>query len=160
MKSLWEAAAAWQGIMKGLLTLERKTPPGKLSLSDLRRLVAAKGEELGALLVMGEDLAEEFPLLGRRSVAGKLLAMVQQAGKARDYSIMLAEVLQLYGEAENIASQVDLSEQWREQDTAKLRALDKEMQRVVVLSLPPNWQEQLRGMEDQSLLGGGLSPSS
>ena len=135
----------WQRALRGLLSPERRAPPGRLSLPDLQRLVDAREEQHGLLLRLGKELLEDAPLLGRWSIARRLEAMAEQGRKAAEYLVMLCEVLPLYGDPEGVAKGVGLSVVWQEQAGEELKAMDLELQQAIVRSLPAGLLEASRG---------------
>ena len=132
---LRRAWSDWQGMLQGLLSPERKTPPGKLSLQDLKRLVKVRGEHDTCLLSMGEELLEYSPLLSKKCLAERLVGLAEQAGELRDFNVMVREVVALYNNLEEVASLAGLRADWYEASLEQVRGLherlEKDMERVL-----------------------------
>ena len=129
----------WQRALRSLLSPERRVPPGRLSLTDLQRLVDARGKQHGLLLTLGKELLEDAPLMGRRSIARRLQAMAVQGQQATDYTVMVKEVLQLYNDGEGVTNSMGLARDWLEQAGEELKAMDLQLQRAIIEALPPGW---------------------
>ena len=122
-------------MIEGLLSPERKTPPGKLSLQDLRKLVKVRGEHDTCLLSMGEELLEYSPLLSTKCLTERLVALADQAGKLRDFNVMVREVVALYNNPEEVASLAGLRVDWYAASLEQVRGLHerlgKDVERVL-----------------------------
>ena len=100
----------------------------KRFLKRLKKEWQKKFEDLG---VMVDELVDYGPLLGRRSLAGKLERLRGQATHVLDFEIMLIEVLLLYADGLSLKKLVGLEENWLSITRAKYLAMDKELDEVV-----------------------------
>ena len=82
-----------------------------------------------------DELVDYGPLLGRRSLAGKLEGLRGQATQVLDFEIMLIEVLLLYADGSSLKKLVGLEENWLSITRAKYLAMDKELDEVVRLAM-------------------------
>ena len=131
------ALSKWDAALKKLLVLERRTPPGRLKISDFQRLVKSRAEHHDQLLAMGDEMLDYAPLLSKKSMSQKLECVAEQARRVADFEVMVNELLPLYGDPANVAREVGLAAEWQEQASSKFRKLDVEIRGMVALALPP-----------------------
>ena len=123
-------------MLQGLLKLETKKPPSRLSLPDFSRLVKSREEAHNLLFSLGWDAMDEAPLLSRKCLAGKLDEVTQQAAKVRDLEVMVAEALELFSNPVAVAREVGLQLDWREISFYQFRELDQEIEEAVRQAFP------------------------
>ena len=75
------------------------------------------------------------PMLSRKSLAERLEALAGQAGRVKDYDIMVREAVLLYHSTEEVASLAGLSVGWHQAGLEQVRGLDMKLQRVVERAL-------------------------
>ena len=130
------ALEGWSLVLKGLLKLERKKPPGRLSLSDFSRLVQSREKAHNLLYSLGWAAVDESSLLSRKCLAGKLHEVTQQAANVRDFEVMVHENLQLFSDPVMVSQKVGLELDWREIACCQFRELDEEIREAVRQAFP------------------------
>ena len=136
-EELQGALQAWQGVLPELLSLPRKEPPGKLGIRDLERLVKERLRQHELLLDMEADLTDYAPLLGRGSMATKLVGVTEQARKVVSFSVMLSEVLCLYSDVEAVRVAVGLDKDWLGLAQESYQEMDRRLEGMVGLAMGP-----------------------
>ena len=138
--------ASWQGELEQLMVLPRRKPPGRLKVSDVERLAKERHDRREHFLDMEDELAGEAPMLSKSSLISKLEAVTKLAVIVKDFSIMLREVLALYGEeAAEVIKKVGLSETWQEQGLDEYTAISKRWDMLARVAIPElggrRWRE-------------------
>ena len=125
----------WKTTAGHLACLPRRKVPGSLSFRDLVRLSVDLTKHDKELVKMEAELYEYAPLLAKRSLATKLVGVAEQARNVVDFSVMLREVLETYGDPGSVVGALGLDRDWLAKAQEKHREMDVRLQEVVGLAL-------------------------
>ena len=140
------ALADWQRKLEQLKDLPSRTPPGKLSVANVRRLAEEKHAHRERFLDVEDELGSEAPMLTRGVVSQRLADVTKMAAIVVDFSVMLREALALYGERSGkVAEQAGIPEDWHERDQEDYNAIHKRWEVLARAAMPElggiPWQE-------------------
>ena len=145
-RELLGVLASWQGELEQLMDLPRRKPPGKLKFADLERLAKERYAKREHFLDVEDELAGEAPMISKSNLITKLEAVTRLAVDVKDFSIMLREVLALYGEeAAEVTERLGLSETWQQQGLEEYTAISRRWDMLARVAIPElggrRWRE-------------------
>ena len=127
-EDLCKAFSDWKKALADLLDLPRRNPPGKLSLSNLERLVKERYIHHELLLEQGWRLTHPTQLPEVETVLDQMSEILERTTKVVDFLVMLKEVLELYVDGEGIRVAIGICSNWLKEAQDSYRDMDRELE--------------------------------